>query len=306
METVDGRNQNRLVSYFPFCYGFFMKRLMMATITLGLTSLSLLAQVAKPEYLLESYESKPGQTVVTRANSKSTNGTITLMKGTALQKGTVSVKRQRIYERRMIGDGPTAKLTYAVLFDELQKSTKLGSKMDAQTVGGSLVGKTIDGLRDDMSSWRLFFRGKTANDQQVADLLELEAYENRRWFQSLPVRVGETWFFEASFIRNFIERDMGKALVEAKMTFKSVEVIDGEETAVLGFTIKSQASKGESQGFQSSSVMADLSGILHVSLATMLDKRLMMTGTLTTTVRQSGMSSVIKSPITYLVTKKVR
>ena len=157
-----------------------------------------------------------------------------------------------------------------------------------------------------MSRWRLFLKGKTASNQQARELVELESYENRQWFQAAQVKVGDTWFIEPSFIRNFIERDMGPAVIDAKMTFKSVQIIDGEKTAVLTFSIKSQARKEDAYNFRTSSAIANLNGTLHISLATMLDKKLTMIGTLTTTVRQSGISSVVKSPVTYIVEKSVR
>jgi hypothetical protein len=257
-------------------------------------------------YLLKRQEFLPGQTVVTRTSSDASNGQITIISGSSIQKGTSSIKRQRVIVRRIIGSGPTAKLEYTILIDQTHRAMSLGETKSEKTIRGSLTGQILYGLRDDMSRWRLFLKGKTATNQQAIDLVELEAYENRQWFQANPVKVGDTWFIEPAFIRNFIERDMGKALVEATMTFKAVEIIDGEQTAVLTFKIKSQARKEEDNSFRTSSAIANLNGTLYVSLNTMLDKKLIMSGSLTTTVRQNGVSSIIKSPVTYTVTKSLR
>ncbi len=82
-------------------------------------------------------------------------------------------------------------------------------------------------------------------------------------------------------------------------------MIDGERTAVLPFSIKSQARKKDSDNRVSGAAI-DLNGTLYVALDTMLDKKLTMTGTLATSVRQHGVSSVIRSPVTYVVSKSVR
>lgn len=281
-----------------------MKLPFIASLTIATLSLSTLAQ--GQSYFLKPYQSLPGQVVVARSSSDASGGQISVIQGGKLQKGVSTVKRQRTFERQLIGSGPTAKLQYTVLIDQTYRLMVLGGKRDEKTVRGALTGQIVYGLRDDMSRWRLFLKGKTATNQQAVELVELESYENRQWFQAGPVKVGETWFIEPSFIRNFIERDMGPALIEATMTFKSVKIIDGEKTAVLTFSIKSQARKEDGNNFRTSSAVANLNGTLYVSLNTMLDKKLTMTGTLTTTVRQSGISSVVKSPVTYVVTKSVR
>ena len=273
----------------------------LTVVALGLSSFS-----QGQSYLLKPYQSPPGQTVVARSSSDASGGQITVMSHGVIKRGTVSIKRQRTFERRLIGTGPTAKLEYTVLIDQTYRSTTLGGKSDTSTKAGALTGQIAYGLRDDMSRWRLFLKGKTASNQQAVELVELESYENRRWFQDIPVKVGQTWFIEPSFIRNFIERDMGPALVDATMTLKEVTMMDGERTAVLNFAIKTQARKEEDHNFKTSSAIADLNGTLYVSLDTMLDKKITMSGTLTTTVRQSGISTVVKSPVTYIVTKSIR
>jgi len=287
--------------------GLCVKLLLLATVTAATICLPTMGYAQSGQsYFLKPYEAAPGQTVVARSSSDASGGQVTVVSAGKVQQGVSTVKRQRTFERRVVGAGPTAKLEYVVLIDQTFRSTSLGGKKNESTTRGALTGQIVYGLRDDMNRWRLFLKGKTATNQQAVELVELESYENRQWFQAGPVKVGETWLIEPSFIRNFIERDMGPALIDAKMTFKSVEMIDGESTAVLTFVIKSQVRKEEVNSYRTSSASANLNGTLLVSLATMLDKKLTMTGTLTTTVRQSGISSVIKSPVTYVVTKTLR
>lgn len=283
---------------------FAMKLSLIPVIIATLFSLSAMAQ--GQAYLLKPFEPAPGQTVVARSSSDASGGQITVTNGRSVEKGTSSVKRKRTFERRLVGTGPTAKLEYIVLINQTYRSTVIAGTRDDKTLRGELVGQIVYGLRDDLNRWRLFLRGKTASRQQAAELVELESYENRQWFKASPVSIGETWTMEPSFIRNFIERDMGPALMDATMTFKAIEMMNGERTAVLSFSIKTQARKDDALNSRSSSAIADLNGTLYVSLATMLDKKITMTGTLTTSVRQNGVSSLIKSPVTYVVEKSVR
>jgi len=221
------------------------------------------------------------------------------------QKGTSTVKRQRTYERRILGSGPTSKLQYTVLIDQTYRKIKIGTKLNESTDRGALVGQIVYGFRDELHHWRLFLKGRTATKRQAVELIEIESYENRRLFQASPVKVGDTWSFEPGFVRNFIERDLGPAYIDAKMTLKSVETIDGEPTAVLSFTIQTNARKAIDNSRISSAII-DLHGTLYVSLTTMLDKKMTMAGTVTTTTRQNGITSTIASPVTYIVTKTIR
>jgi len=234
---VRGRALSILLVVLHSDIGFGVRFSKLANLAIAISCLSTIAH--GQSYFLKPYQPAPGQTVVARSSSDASGGQISVMSAGVVQKGTSIIKRQRTFERRLVGVGPTAKLEYVVLIDQTYRNTTLGGKSNKSTTRGALTGQVVYGLRDDMNRWRLFLKGKTASNQQAVELVELESYENRHWFQANPVKVGDTWFIEPSFIRNFIERDMGPALIEASMTFKSVEVIDGEQTAVLTFSIKS-------------------------------------------------------------------
>lgn len=255
--------------------------------------------------LFRPYQTKPGEVIVFRSSSDASGGKISVVDGSRVQKGSSSIKRQRTFERRVSGAGPTEKLEYVVMLDQTQREMRLGEKHDHSTQAGELIGQVVQGVRDGAGRWRLLLKGREATTQQALELSELEAYENRRMFQDVPVKLGQSWFMEPSFIRNFIERDIGPSLIEAKMTFKAIEMIDGERTAVLPFTVKSQARNDAGTRFRSSSVLLDMHGTLYVSLNSMLDKKLTASGTMTSTVRQAGTSTVVKSPLTFVVSKTV-
>ena len=262
--------------------------------------------LAKDElHHLKLHQPKPGQTVTVRIASDSSNGRITITRGASTQKGTMSVKRDRTFERSLQGTGPKTSLRYKVLVDQVVSSIELAGEKETESASGGLVGHTAFGFRDDSGRWRLFLKGGTATGKQAIELAELEAYENRRWFPKTPVAVGQTWPIDPGFIRHLTERDLGRATVEATMTLKSVGMVDKEKTAVLTFSIKTLGSSEGADG-KGAGALTSLQGTIHVALDTMLDKRIVMTGTLTTTARQHGQSTTITLPVNYNVTKAVR
>jgi len=286
-----------------------MKLFFLTILATASTLLPTVGQTAQPpsgSVLFQPFHVPAGKVLVTRSTSDASGGQISVIHGSSVQKGTLSIKRSRMYERRILGAGLTAKLEYNILGDNIHRSTTMGGATDTEDYKGALLGHVVYGILDDMGRWRLFLKGGTATNRQARELIEIESYENRQWYQKTPVKIGDSWSINPQFIRNFIERDMGPTTIQAKMTFKSVEVIDGERTAVLEFDIHSQARKKSANNAQTSSVTVNLKGTLYVALDTMLDKKLTLVGTLHTTLRQNGVTTLTKSPVTYIVTKSLR
>ena len=233
---------------------------------------------------------------------------MTVTRGDSVQKGSLSITRARLWERRLIGSGPKTQLQYQIISDQTTTLTELAGKQGTDVVTGALVGKTVFGFRDTMRRWRLFLRGQTADNRQAADISELEAYENRRWFMETPVRIGQTWPIDPAFIRHLTERDLGKGKINATMTFQSVERIDNEPTAVLTFKIETLGSMSTLTlgGVGGGTASISVTGTIHLSLDTMLDKKLTMTGTLSTIATEGVQSTLVILPINMTVTKTLR
>lgn len=262
-------------------------------------------QAAK-SYLLKAHEPKPGQALVIKSLADSTGGQMTITRGSAKESGSMAVKRARSYDRRLVGTGPQAQLEYRVLSDQVTTTAELGGEKDTNTASGALVGQTVLGIRDDMRRWRLFLKGATADSRQAVEIAELEAYENRRWFLTNPVKVGQTWPIEAVFLRHLTERDLGRATVEASMTFKAVEMIDNEETAVLTFKVETQGTKAVAAADAAAGAQVSVTGTIHLALDTMLDKKLTMKGTLATMAKEGTQSTLVTLPVDTTVTKTLR
>jgi hypothetical protein len=277
-----------------------MNRLLLPALFLG----SALLAPGNP-VLLKKHNPAPNEAVVIHVLSDSKNGAMSITTGTQRQEGTISITRKRHFERKLLTTSVGPALQYKMLSDSKTTIVKLGETPDQETTQGALVGRTIRGFQDDTDQWRLYLSGGSASGQQAADLAEIEAYENRQWFPASPVNIGQTWTFNPAFIRHLTERDLGPAKLEALMSLKAITNVDNDRIAILNFSIRSQNSKESATGKIASGVLASVDGTMHVSLTTMLDKYLHMTGSLTTVSKNLGQATRVRLPVNYTVTKTV-
>ena len=90
------------------------------------------------------------------------------------------------------------------------------------------------------------------------------------------------------------------------MTFKSIETIDDEPTAVLTFKIETLGKNIDANQELKSAARISLNGVIYLSLKTMLDKKLRMLGTLTTMANEDGRTTVVSLPVDMTVEKSIR
>ena len=274
------------------------------SIAAGLT-VAALAQ-ASNFHLLKPHETQPGEVIQHQSVSDSQNGTITVDVGSKKKSGRISIKRSRTLERRMLGSGAKAKLQYRTLAELTTTTTEYGKTKDTNSKSGILLGKTVSGFRDNTKLWRLFLESGSAGAELTQQISELEAYENRRWFLSQPVRIGQSWPINPAFIRHLTERDLGESEVKAAMTFKSIETIDDEPSAVLTFKIETLGKNIDANQELKSAARISLNGVIYLSLKTMLDKKSRMLGTLTTMANEDGRTTVVSLPVDMTVEKSIR
>lgn len=272
--------------------------------TFALTALA--GAQASNFHLLKPYESKPGEIVLHQSTSDSQDGTVTVTQGSSQRAGSISIKSSGTMERRILGSGAKTKVQYRTISDLITTTTQYGETKNTESRSGPLLGKTVSGFRDDSGKWRLFLEEGVADAKVSADISELEAYENRRWFLAQPVKIGQSWPIDPAFIRHLTERDLGEAEIKATMTFKSIETIDDEPTAILTFKIETLGLNVDSENKTSAGAKTSLAGLVQISLATMLDKRIKMTGTLATMARRDGVTTMVTLPINMAVSKTVR
>lgn len=257
-------------------------------------------------HLLKPFTPAPGKTVSIRTESKSENGEIIVTKGSIISKGTLSTTSSETLERTVSGSGKTAKLQYRTLADLRTTSTRIGETESTETLSGPLLGKTVHGMRGDDGKWRLYLDGASNDPLVAAAISKLEAYENRRLFIELPVRVGQSWPIDPGFIRHLIERDLGKSPIKATMTLTGIETIDAEPTAVLTYAIESAGAKQSGDTKRQAAASVSLTGTMLVSLNTMLDKKTTLKGSLTSMATNNDTSTTVTLPVNMTATKSIR
>jgi hypothetical protein len=261
--------------------------------------------LAQAVYPLRVHDQKSGEVVRIHTKTDAPNGTMTSTRGAEETKAKMTLKRERILERRYTIEGATAKLEYRVVSDTTATGVEVGGVMESSNAASPLTGKSVFGFRDTYGRWRLFLEGATAGNAQAMELSQLEAYENRRVFIDQPVRVGQTWDIDPNFLRHLTERDVGHAEVKASARLDSIKEIDGEETAVITLNVQTVGTTDEPGGLAARGAAITASGELHVSLATMLDKKLVLYGSLTTGARNGLERTRVHLPFRTEVIKTI-
>lgn len=254
---------------------------------------------AKNSYVLSHYEPKPNEVIWVNVHSDASPGVLTVTKGTKVNTGSISIKWNQMLQRSVQLNNGVKKLRYRVLKDVVVREAEIAGKKDRKTIESPLVGETVTGMQDAMGTWKMFL-DQVAGAEQSALIEELESYEKRRWFVEQPVRVGDSWDFNPSFIKHMMERDLKGAKVKAKMKLKEVRQLNGKEVGIVSFSINSIGVTHDSDA------SITLNGEVEIDLERMFDYKVTMQGNMVTASTHKGVTTVVKSPIKYLVTKEVR
>ena len=118
----------------------------------------------------------------------------------------------------------------------------------------------------------------------------------------LRERLGDTWDIDPGFVRHLIARDFGAAATEATLTLREIRTASEQRTAILDCRVKT---KGERKGADAGAGIA-LEGTLEIDLATMLDRRLVLKGSLVTHTASAARKKTVRLPLTIEVTKTLR
>lgn len=252
----------------PFCLFLF------ATVAAG---------AAEETHKLTSYAQKPGETVRILATSSVAKGRMKVKKDGVEREQPMTMQRVRYLERLLREDGKT--LEYKIVNDTTETNNAFLGGRSSRVA--SLVGRTAVGFRDSAGQLHLHLEGETPDDTEAIELAELAAYANRSWFPDKPVKVGESWEIEPAFIRHLVLRDLGTTgSIDATMTFQEVAEVDGLQTAVLTFTLQTAAVKEDGSGQEpEATATINAKGTLHVTMETMLDRKLVIEGVLISTNR---------------------
>ncbi|MFC4992375.1 hypothetical protein [Rubritalea tangerina] len=248
---------------------------------------------------LKHFVPQLGETVAVHIHSFTGPGEMTTSQDGQVKKGEIEITWQQELERTEVLDNGVKKLRYKVLKDTVVREVTMGGEKDTRTTTSPLVGKTVEGMQDASGTWRLFL-DSAADAEQAVLMDELESYEKRRWFIEQPVRIGTTWDFSPSFIKHIMERDLKGAKVIAKMKLKDVKMLNQVPVAVVSFSIKSAGVRHDADASIS------LDGEVWIDMKRMFDYKITMQGEMTTASSHGGTTTVVKTPVKYLVTKELK
>jgi len=264
-----------------------------------------LSFAAETTYQLKPFPQQPGQVVTIRSSSKSTDGKVIVQRGDSKTEGAMSIQRTRHIEQRLVTSGGAAGIAFKVLEDSSVATDELEAPGKRIRQTAALTGETVEGFQDTFRRWHLYLKGKTANNRAAVELSELEAYANRRWFVNGPVRIGQSWPAEPAFIRHLVLRDLGDAELKATMTLEAVKDIGGLRTAVVACKLETVGARGKSGDEPAATATINATGKVHITLATMLDRELVLNGTLQSTGRNGDNLTTAVLPFTIRMTKTV-
>lgn len=256
-------------------------------------------------YQLRPYQQPPGTVMHILTTSTSSNGTVTITEDETEQKGKVTYRRDRKVERRTGRNEGRASVEYKVVSDITKTAFEVDGATTPYTILSSLTGKTAVGSRDAVGQWTFSIPGTRPTMDQAEELQQIEAYENHHLMPGKPVRLKESWKIEPAFLRHHTERGIGFATIEARARLDQVKEIDGEPTAIITFTVETVATEGGSLEGRGSGATIKAAGEIHVSMKTMLDKKLTLYGKRTTVTVEGGVRSRTVLPIKMEVIKTI-
>lgn len=267
-----------------------------------LLALSPLSASAETTYEFQPYAQKPGETLRIRSALSSEKGILIRERNGEKERGTITRMRTRQLDRRIAGTADSPRIEYKIINDSHTATNSLERDGGRQSRIGALVGQSVVGKKEPAGSWKLSLEGQPATEIQKAELAELEAYENRSWCPERPVKLGESWEINPAFLHHLMLRDLKTVELRATMTLTEIREIDGEATAVLKCALQSVGAKGKDSD---TTAALNASGTLLVALGTMLEKKLVYTGTISSTARSGDILSSMSLPLEVEITKSV-
>lgn len=261
---------------------------------------------AQATHTITPFQQQPGQVLVTTTVSKSPNGTITITEAGTETKGKMTFDRDRQLERTITDTGGQRSINYRIVRDTTKTVVDFDGQPKPETSNSPLAGQTISALRDATGAWRFRIPGTpTPTADQSQELTMFESYENNNLYPQKAVRVKETWPVQPEFLAHLTERGIGLANVDATARLDQITEVDGIRTAIITLAIETVATEGtRAEGGSGSTFKA--SGELHISLDSMLDRKLVLFGYRRNVTVNGGDTTRTHLPFRIEVTKTLR
>lgn len=249
---------------------------------------------------------KPGESVRMVAHTETKGGTIETSREGKSRTGTMRVTRDREIVWTLRDPDPGGQLRVMARIPRFQSVSVInfGSGDDTRSEESPLAGKLIAASRDKQGEWKFELDGTPLGQRGRAELEELAAYQNRKWFPDHEVNVGDSWEFDPAWIKLVVERDLSKAQTIATMKLSQIRRSWTKETAVIDVSVRSTGKEWRADGRETGASIA-LAGKMVVNLATMLDEQLELDGTVQSSTRKGIESTKVSLPLRLEVRKSV-
>lgn len=245
-----------------------------------------------------------GQSIRLVSHSSTTGGTLRVTAAGQTQNGTIAITRDRelVWTFRDPAADGTRRGMVRVPGISTATVVKFGAKEDKTTDASPLNGKMFSMTKPPAGEWKFELDGTVPDSRIQTEIEELSVYLKRDWFPTREVNAGDSWEFDPAWVKLIIEKDLSKAQTIGTMRLKQVRTGYDHHTAYIDVSIRSTGGDFKADGSESSASV-DLSGQLVVDLKTMLDEKLELKGTVTTSKSTAGESKTVTLPMQLTVTK---
>ncbi len=273
-------------------------------ILLAMAILPVVSRLAAEPITFGPVKGKPGESIRLVTHSESNGGTIERRIAGRPESGTIATQRERDLRwtfRAPAADGSRRGVVRVVKMSSMS-TAKIGGEEEVANDVSPLTGKIFSMTKNPAGKWSFELDGSFPLARVRSEIEELEVYLKRDWYPAHEVNLGDSWEFDPAWIKMIIERDLSKAQTIGTMRLRQVRRSANRKSALIDITILSTG-----EAFQADGSLLDgavnLTGQVVVNLETMLDESLELKGTINTTRRKGGDTTVVKLPVKLVATK---
>ena len=261
---------------------------------------------AQDSYLLSTPSFTPGTVINIQVEANALDGVLLQQIDDENKHGTMSITKKYELERKTIAtkNQLETKIHYNIISVKTDANILYDGESSPHTTSVILTDVQIAGERNQNGDWKFSVENKQLTPDITALMLELQAYENRKWFKDEPVAIGDSWQIYPAFVDFLMTRDLQQVDTEGTMQLLDVSRKGQEKIATLKF---STVSKGwdESPNKGSRKANFNTQGLLQYSLDQQLDSKLTITSQLESFVNQENSTISVILPFTYKVSKTI-
>lgn len=245
-----------------------------------------------------------GESIRLVTNSETPGGTIQRSISGKNSSGTISIDRERELVWTFRDPAADGSRRGMVRVKEIVTNTvvKIDGQQEKTNDVSPLTGKMFAMSKSPKGEWKFELDGSVPLTRVQKEIEELTVYLKRDWYPAREVNVGDSWEFDPAWVKMIIEKDLSKAQTIGTMRLRQVRSGFMGKSALLDVSIRSTGADFKADGSESSATI-ELSGQVTVNLNTMLDEKLELKGTVTSSSKKPGESTTVKLPVRLTATK---